>query len=130
MESDVSKIVLLGGLFIYLIISLVIGGVIIASQWVIFTKAGKPGWASLIPIYNIVILLEIVGKPTWWLVLMFIPFVNIAVSIIILHNLSLSFGKDSGFTIGLVLLSVIFFPILAFGEAKYIGPAGGEGSTY
>ncbi len=93
-------------------------------MWTIFTKAGKPGWASIIPIYNFIILLEIVGKPWWWLLLMIIPIVNIVLLIIMYNQLSLSFGKDAGFTVGLILLSFIFFPILAFGDALYIGPGG------
>jgi len=97
---------------------------LIASMWTVYTKAGKPGWAAIIPIYNIIILLEIVGKPTWWVVLYFIPIVNIVISIMVYHQLSLSFGKDTGFTVGLVLLGIVFFPILAFSDAKYIGPVG------
>jgi hypothetical protein len=100
---------------------------IIASMWTIFTKAGKPGWAALVPIYNFIVLLEIVGKPWWWLFLVMIPIVNLVVLIMIYHRLSLSFGKGGGFTVGLLLLSFIFLPMLAFGDAEYIGP-GGEAS--
>jgi len=103
---------------------LVIGVLMIASLWTIFTKAGKPGWACIIPIYNLIVLLEIVGKPWWWLLLMLIPVVNIVIAIMVYHQLSLSFGKDAGFTVGLVLLGIIFFPILAFGSATYLGPGG------
>ena len=98
----------------------------IIVQWKIFVKAGKPGWAAIIPIYNIIILLEIVGKPTWWIVLLFIPLVNIVIMIMIVHQLALSFGKEAGFTVGLILLGIVFYPILAFGSAKYLGPGGGE----
>jgi Family of unknown function (DUF5684) len=99
----------------------------IASMWTIFSKAGKPGWASIVPIYNLIVLLEIVGKPWWWLLLMLIPIVNIVILIIVWHNLSLSFGKGGGFSVGLILLGIIFLPILAFGDAKYVGP--GEQQT-
>ncbi len=92
--------------------------------WRIFEKAGKPGWAALIPIYNTIILLEIVGKPWWWLLLFLIPVVNIIFAIWMLNLLSLSFGKGVGFTLGLLFLNVIFYPILAFSNAEYIGPAG------
>lgn len=71
-----------------------------------------------------IVLLEIVGKPWWWLLLMLIPIVNIVIIIMVYHQLSLSFGKDVGFTIGLILLSIVFIPLLAFGDAKYIGPGG------
>ncbi len=97
----------------------------IVSIWKIFEKAGKPGWAAIIPIYNLIVWLEIVGKPWWWILLIFfIPFVNIILLIIVVHLLSKSFGKSGWFTLGLLFLSIIFFPILAFGDAKYQGPAG------
>ena len=96
----------------------------IASIWTIFSKAGKPGWTAIIPIYNVIVLLEIVGKPWWWLLLMCIPIVNIVLLIIVIHRLSLSFGHEGGFTLGLIFLGIIFFPILGFGSSKYIGPGG------
>jgi hypothetical protein len=96
----------------------------IASLWTIFKKAGKPGWACIIPIYNIIVLLEIVGKPWWWLLLMLIPIVNIVFAIWMLNLLSKSFGQSTGFTIGLLLLGIIFYPMLAFGNYTYVGPAG------
>ncbi|MBI5010319.1 MAG: hypothetical protein HZB98_11885 [Bacteroidia bacterium] len=96
----------------------------IVSVWKIFTKAGKPGWACIIPIYNIIVLLEIVGKPWWWLLLMLIPFVNFVLAIWMLNLLSKSFGHEVGFTLGLIFLGFIFFPILGLGESKYVGPAG------
>ncbi len=96
----------------------------IVSLWKIFEKAGKPGWACIIPIYNILILLEIVGKPWWWLLLMLIPGVNIVFAIWMTNLLSLSFGKTVGFTIGLLLLPFIFYPILGLGDAAYKGAAG------
>lgn len=88
-------------------------------QWKIFTKAGKPGWAALIPIYNTLVMLDIIGRPWWWLFLMFIPPVGLVLGIIALHRLSRSFGKDIGYTLGLLFLPVIFMPMLAFGSAKY-----------
>lgn len=97
---------------------------LLAAQWRIFQKAGQPGWACIIPIYNVYILLRIVGKPGWWLVLMLVPFVNIVLAIWMTNLLSKSFGKDTGFTLGLIFLSPIFIPILGFGSAKYIGPYG------
>jgi len=97
---------------------------LIAAQWKIYTKAGKPGWACIVPIYNIIVLLEIVGKPLWWIILLLIPGVNIVFAIWMINLLSKSFGKTEGFTIGLLLLSFIFYPILGFGSASYEGPAG------
>ena len=89
----------------------------IAACWKIFTKAGQPGWASIIPIYNWYILCKIVGRPGWWVILLLIPFVNFIVGIILCIDLAKSFGKGVGFGIGLILLGVIFFPILGFGSA-------------
>ena len=111
----------------YVIIYVSILVLAIASNWIVYLKADKPGWTSIVPIYNIVVLLEIVGKPIWWILLMFIPIVNIVIGIKMYHQLSLSFGKDVGFTVGLILLPIIFLPILAFGDAEYQGPAGGKG---
>lgn len=96
----------------------------ITAIWKIFNKAGKPGWTCIIPIYGTFILLKIVGKPWWWFLLFCVPFVNIIFFIWTINLLSKSFGKNVGFTIGLFLLAPIFFSILAFGNAKYIGPAG------
>ncbi len=97
--------------------------------WRIFEKAGKPGWAAIIPIYSTIVMLEIVGKPWWWLLLFFIPIVNIVFAVWMLNLLSLSFGKGVGFTLGLLFLSPIFYPILAFSNAEYKGPAGLENNV-
>lgn len=104
--------------FVYFIILVVI----VAGLWKVFEKAGKPGWAAIIPIYNIIILLEIVGKPAWWIILMLIPFVNFIIAIILYHQLSLSFGQGVGMTIMLIILPFIALPILGFGSATYSGP--------
>jgi hypothetical protein len=95
---------------------------IIAGIWKTFEKAGQPGWACIVPFYNYYIMAQIGGVKNWWLI--FIPLVNIYIIIVILHGVSKSFGKDAGFTVGLVLLGFIFWPILGFGDAKYIGPNG------
>lgn len=98
--------------------------ILIIAQWKIYEKAGQPGWASIIPIYNVIILLKIIGKPWWWLLLMLVPFVNIVFAVWSANLLSKSFGKGEGFTVGLILLGIIFYPILGFGSAEYHGPAG------
>jgi hypothetical protein len=105
-----------------LIFYLVILVLMIASMWKIFTKAGKPGWAAIIPIYNFIVLLEIVGKPIWWILLLIIPLVNFIILIIVTHRLSLSFGQGVGTTILLIILPVIGYPMLGFGSATYTGP--------
>jgi hypothetical protein len=104
-----------------IIIYLIIGLLMIISMWKIFSKAGKPGWAAIIPIYNIIVLLEIVDKPLWWIILILIPFVNIVISIILCIELAKKFGQSAGFAVGLILLPIIFYPILGFGGAKYTG---------
>lgn len=102
----------------------------IASMWTVFTKAGKPGWAAIVPIYNIIVMLEIVGRPLWWILLMLIPLVNVVIGIMLTIEMARAFGKGLGFAIGLMLLPFIFFLILAFGDAKYQGPvASGAGAV-
>ncbi len=106
------------GILLYLAII----ALIIVSMWKIYTKAGKPGWASIVPIYNLIIMLEIAGKPWWWIFLFFIPIANIIFLIMMYNGVSKAFGKSEGFTVGLVLLGIVFFPILAFSDAKYTAP--------
>jgi hypothetical protein len=96
---------------------------IVAGFWKVFTKAGKPGWAAIIPIYNWIVLLDIAGRPIWWIILLFIPVVNIIIPIIVGIDIAQVFGKSSGFGIGLGLLPMIFYPILGFSDAK---PGGGS----
>ncbi len=107
----------LGMFFILFIVALVV--LIIASFWVVFTKAGQPGWASIIPIYNMIVMLQIAGKPTWWFLLMLLPLVNIVIAIMVVMAIAKNFGKSDGFGIGLLLLPMIFYPMLAWGDARY-----------
>lgn len=93
----------------------------IASMWKVFTKAGQPGWASIIPFVNLYFLCKVAGRPGWWLILMLIPFVNFIILIIVDIDIAKNFGKGVGFGIGLILLPIIFFPVLAFGSAQYQG---------
>lgn len=97
---------------------------IIASIWKVFEKAGQPGWAAIIPIYNLYIMTKIGGKPGYWTLLCLVPIVNIVILIWLYNMISKSFGKEEGFTAGLILLGFIFWPILGFGKAKYLGPFG------
>ena len=112
----------IGGVGLILYLGIIV--LLIASIWKIFTKAGKPGWAAIIPIYNFIVLLEIINKPVWWIVLILVPFVNFIIVIIMYLELAKVFGKSTGFGIGLVLLGVVFFPMLAFGDATYQGAGG------
>jgi hypothetical protein len=87
----------------------------------VFTKAGKPGIAGFVPIWNMLVMLEIAGKPAWWIILFFIPCVGIIMSFIVHIALAEKFGQSAGFGIGLTLLPIIFLPMLAFGSAQYRG---------
>ena len=95
-------------------------------MWKTFEKAGQPGWAAIIPIYNTYIMTKIAGKPGWWVVvILLVPIVNIVFAIWLYNMISKSFGKDEGFTVGLILLGIIFWPILGFSSSiKYQGPFG------
>lgn len=97
---------------------------IIVAMWKVFTKAGEPGWYSIIPIWSTLVLLRIVGRPMWWILLMLIPLVNLVILIMVYNDLSKSFGKGVGFTVGLIFLPFIFMLILGFGSAQYVGPGG------
>jgi len=108
--------------FTYLVILILVW----AGLWKIFVKAGKPGWAAIIPIYNAIVLIEIIGKPTIWILWLLIPCVNIVFSIWALNLLSKSFGKSEGYTVGLIILPFVFIPLLGFGDAKYLGPSAAE----
>ncbi len=117
---SIDKIVLssLVGLLIQILVLFLI--ITVESQWKIYKKAGKEGWASIVPIYNIIVLLEIIKKPTWWLIMLLIPFVNIIFAIWMTNLLSKRFNKDEGFTIGLIFLPFIFYPLLGMSKAEYI----------
>jgi len=89
--------------------------------WRIFTKADEPGWSAIVPLYNTIQMIRLAGKEIWWIALLFIPGVNLVVSIMIMIAFAKAFGKSEGFGVGLALLPFVFFPILAFGNAQYIG---------
>jgi hypothetical protein len=112
-----------GGAGVILIVYVIVAVFEIAGMWQVFAKAGQPGWAAIIPIYNIYILLKVAGRPGWWLILFLIPFVNFITLLIVALDVAKAFGKSTGFAIGLWLLSFIFIPILGFGSATYRGAA-------
>ncbi len=103
-----------------IITTLIIALIFIIANWKIFTKAGKPGWASIVPIYNIIVFFQIVKRPIWWIILMFIPFVNIVISIIVMLDLLKVFGKSGAlWVIGIIFFNPIATLMLAFGDAEY-----------
>jgi hypothetical protein len=103
------------GLVIYVAIALLM----IISLWKLFSKAGQPGWASIIPIYQTVVMLQVAGKPIWWIILFFVPIANVVIAIMMLAGIAKNFGKGVGFVFGLLLLPFIFWPILGLGSAEY-----------
>lgn len=112
-----------GLVFLWVVIAYVLYAL---AYFGIFKKAGKPTWAAFVPIYNLIVLLEVVGRRVWWILLFLIPIVNFVIFIIVMYDLSKSFGHGGGFTIGLVFLSWIFMMILGFGSSQYRGPAAGR----
>jgi hypothetical protein len=104
-----------------LIIALHVCMISYVALWFVFQKAGEPGWKAIIPVYNILIVIKIAGKPWWYILLLLLPIVNIIIGILILHGLSKSFGKGGWYTVGLIFLRVVFLAILGFGPAQYIG---------
>jgi hypothetical protein len=105
-----------------LVVELILAIIAIASMWTLFSKAGKPGWAAIIPFYNVYVLLQIVGRPGWWLILFFIPIVNFIVAIIVYIEFAQVFGKGTGFGCLMILFPYIMLPILAFTDTRYEGP--------
>lgn len=103
-------------LLIYVFFGFVIGK--------LFEKAGKPLWAGFVPVYNLVVLLEIVGRPLWWIILVLIPFVNFIIAILLCIDLAKSYGKDTVWGILTVFFFFVTLPIMAFsGDIRYVGPA-------
>ena len=120
--AAVGILALLGAMLVPL---LIVGAIYVVANWKIFEKAGQPGWAAIIPIYNIIVMLDVQGRPKWWIIWYLIPFVNyvsgVVMFIIQCLDYAKRFGKDGGFVAGLILLNPIFLLILAFGSAQYQG---------
>lgn len=102
---------------------LLVFAAVVAGMWQIFTKAGRDGWKAIIPIYNIWVLLDIVGRPGWWIILFFIPLVNLVIWFVVSLDLAKSFDHGMGMAIGLFVLPWLFYIILGWGESQYYGPA-------
>lgn len=126
LQSNGTGIAAIGGTM--LIVILAIAVVCIIGYWKVFEKAGQPGWAILIPIYNAYILLKIAGRPGWWVLLFLIPLVNIVIALIVAIDVAKSFGQGAAFGVVLLfLLSGIGYLILGFGNYQYVRPAGATG---
>ena len=111
-----------GVYMVSVIISLVISVLTIIAMWKIFKKAGKPGWASIIPFYNTYCLFDLAWGNGWLFLLSLVPCVNIVVMIMLYFKLAKAFGKGTAFGFGLLFSNTIFFLILGFGNAEYVGP--------
>ncbi len=130
-EADIANGGAAAGGLITFIILIAILLLYIVSVWKIFTKAGKPGWACLIPIYNFIVFLEVVGRPIWWIILMLIPFVNIIIILILCLDLAKSFGKSAAFGVFMFLFTIflglpIFQVIIGLGSSTYQGPSAAQ----
>ncbi|ADB16056.1 conserved hypothetical protein [Pirellula staleyi DSM 6068] len=113
-------IVVLLSLFCMLIVPLAILGVVLAGMWKVFEKAGQPGWAAIVPIYNTyVLVVEIAKMDIMWFVLLLVPCVQYVAVFVIMIKVAKKYGQGDGFGIGMALLPFIFIPILGFGSARY-----------
>jgi hypothetical protein len=92
------------------------------AHWKLYSKAGKPGWAAIVPVYNKIVHVEITGRPIWWVLMLFIPVVNIVFAFMMHLDMAKAFGKDVGWGLGLIFLPWLFYPMLGFGSATYVGP--------
>ena len=117
--TELSLIEVNGWLYILIFIMTLVCALMLVSMWRIFVKTKNKGWKSLIPVYNYIVELEFLDLPIWMIVLFFIPVANIAFVIITSIKMAKRFGKDGKFATGLILLPAVFYPILAFGDAKY-----------
>ena len=114
-EFGVNMSTALPYLFVYFALLLLV----IVAHWEVFAKAGRPGWVIFIPLYNLYVCMQISSKPGWWWVLLCIPGVNIIFSILMMRGLARNFDKGVGFTARLLLVPIVFWSILAFGESRY-----------
>lgn len=112
---------LVGGMLIFMIIVWIIAMaasvLMIISMWKVFKKLGKPGWAAIVPFYNVYVLCcEIAEKQWWYILLLCVPLANIYAMYVIYDAVAKKFGKDTGYTIGMIFLPIVFFPMLAFSK--------------
>jgi Family of unknown function (DUF5684) len=125
LQDDLGKaaggLLAIGGTMILFMMAILV--VVVIGFWKVFEKAGQPGWAAIVPIYNGYILLKIAGRPGWWILLFMIPFVNIAIGLMVAIDVAKSFGQSAAFGILLLfLLGGVGYLILGFGNYRYLGP--------
>ncbi len=124
MDSERLYDVYMAAMGIYMVVLLIISLIMIVSLWFIFRKAGRPGWASIVPFYNNYVLYDITWGQVWMSLLLLIPVANSVIQIITSVKLCNAFGKGGGFIVGMIFLPVVFYPILAFDSSAYIGVDG------
>jgi hypothetical protein len=107
------------GLFICFGLFLAIMIIPMIGLWKMFEKAGRPGWAAIVPFYNYFILTEIAGMDIMWFILLLVPCVNIYAAFMIMINVAQNFGKDTMYGVLMALFPYIFIPMLGFSDAKY-----------
>ncbi len=109
------------------LVGALVGLIAIISMWKLYEKAGKPGWAAIVPVYNVIIMLEIVGRPLWWIFLFFIPLANFVAAIILMLDFAKAYGKSVGYGVLMLFFPVIMYPVLAFSKStQYVGPVAAE----
>jgi hypothetical protein len=106
-------------LILFIISLLIYLAVCIAGVCGAFSKADRPAWAAIVPIYNAIVFLDIAGKPWWWLFLLMLPLVGIVFAIMAAIAFVNNYGRGVGFAIGLMFLPAIFWPLLGFGDNEY-----------
>jgi len=120
MEIRTEEILLIVGI---ITVSFAFAAFYIFCYWRLFQKADQPGWFALIPLFNMLVVLKLIGRPWWWLLLMLIPPINVLVSVLMVFDVARVFGKRTGFAFGLLFFSGVFLPLLALGDAEYTAPA-------
>ncbi|MEG1076388.1 MAG: DUF5684 domain-containing protein [Mucinivorans sp.] len=102
--------------------TLLVSALMVISYWIAFNKAHKPGWAAIIPVYNMIVWLRVTGRSGWWVLMFLVPFANVIFYIIWTIDFAHAFGRGGGFAVGLIFLPVIFYPILALSkDIQYVG---------
>ncbi|MEZ3172546.1 DUF5684 domain-containing protein [Halorubrum sp. RMP-47] len=109
----------ISGTNIELFVTLGLTILIFAGFWKMFEKAGKPGWAGIIPIYNLYVLVKISGNAWYWFALFFVPVINFFATLKVSIDIAGKFNKGILFGLGLTFLSFIFYPLLGFGGYQY-----------
>lgn len=131
-QSGANSSIAAAGIGILVLLAIfVIFALAIVAMWRLYEKAGKPGWASIVPFYNIFVMLEIVGRPTWWFaVILLVPIVQTVFSVIVAIDFAKSYGKGLWYGLGSLFFPFIIYPVMAWDKnVRYIGPAAASNSS-